>query len=93
LTLPPVEIRQDLRSHLDRRELPNDRQCHFESELIELFVSKATTLGGTQALFTEFQLVSLAHSPRFERRFRQNDPEGIPDASQRHFHSLNYNSL
>jgi hypothetical protein len=81
-----VEIRQDLRSYLGRRELPNNRQRHFESELIELFVSEATTSGRTQALRAEHQLIALAHSPRFERRFRQNDPEGIPDASQRNFH-------
>src|SRR5579863_81788 len=93
LALPPVEVSKSLGANLARRALSYHCMRVQELELIALLVRTSTIRRRTQTAFTELQRVSLAHSPRLERGFGKDDPQGISDAAQEHPHWRNYNEL
>jgi len=58
------------------------------SELIQFLMCKSSPRGRPQLVRVELQFIPLPHAPGFEGRFRQDDSEGISDASQRNLHVL-----
>ncbi len=85
-----MEICKNLCAYLPRRATANYRQRERQSELIQLLMRESPALPGAQALLAEFKRISFTHAPSFERRFGQDDPEGVSDAPYGDLHTRYY---
>src|SRR5438552_10922507 len=70
LVLPAMQIRQHLRPNFPGRKVTYNCNSDGTFELIQRLVRKAAARRGSNAALGEFQMISLADSPRLKRIFR-----------------------
>ena len=82
-----MEVGQDLRAYLVRRELTHDRECDPPFELVQRLMRQAGARSRTDAARRHLELITFAGTPGLQNRLRDNYAQGVSDASDSDFHA------
>ena len=86
--LPTMQVRETLRPDVIDGEAPGNRGSKLTLVLIQYLVRKTRTCDGVDSTLSELQMITLPDTPCLKRRLREDDSQGVTDASNGHLHRL-----